>query len=170
MKKLLFYLLLISFSTFFFSCNTTDSSNQEFSGKLISATECKSFAISQNSQIDEDTPANLDCFEYSFSNGILKIKHINSGFNCCPGKLSAEITKTGNSITISEKEENAQCHCNCLYDFEYEFYGLAPQIYHIKFIEPYKLPEEPILEKDIDLSLNTQGKFCVERNHYPWIK
>lgn len=168
MKKIAYILLFAPFFTFFFSCNTTESNKQEFSGKLINASECKSFAISQNSQINGDIPANLDCFEYNFSNGILKIKHINSGFNCCPGKLSAEITKIGNSITITEKEESPQCHCNCLYDFEYELYGLEPQIYHIKFVEPYKLTEEPILEQDIDLSLNTQGKFCVERNHYPW--
>jgi len=168
MNKMVLYILFATIIMFFFSCNPTENNVPEFSAKLINTTDCKTFTILKNNKIEGDTPSNLDCFEYSFTNNVLLIKHINSGFNCCPGKLTADIIKTGNILEISEKEESPGCHCNCLFDFDYEIKGLGNTIYHIKFIEPYKLPYEQPLEADIDLSKNNQGKVCVERKHYPW--
>jgi hypothetical protein len=111
--------------------------------------------------------SNPDCIEYWYSNGNLRIKHVNAGFNCCP-VLDFAIHVDGNDIVIEEIEVAGYCHCLCLFDVIYEIQDLAPGVYHLLVIEPY-LPEgDPVLEFDMDLIGDPAGNYCVHRSAYPW--
>ena len=138
-------------------------------GRLISRTNCKS-SLPTNSQAAETSRvASQECVEYIFDGkSVLRLKHVNAGFNCCPGTVSADIQITGGEIRIREKESSSLCDCNCLYDLDYEFVGVAPGIYRILVIGPYQIESEPPLEFLIDLSGAASGSYCVERTHYPW--
>jgi hypothetical protein len=138
-------------------------------GRLISRTNCKS-SLPTNSQAAETSRvASQECVEYIFDGkSVLRLKHVNAGFNCCPGTVSADIQITAGGIRIKEKESSSLCDCNCLYDLDYEFVGVAPGIYRILVIGPYQIESEPPLEFLIDLSGAASGSYCVERTHYPW--
>jgi len=137
------------------------------SGTLVKSSECKQFTAA--AAISE-MPSDQDCLSYRYDGqGVLTLDHVNAGFNCCPGEISAEITIEGNTITITESEEGAYCDCNCLFDLEYRITGLDPGEYTIHVIEPYATgPEDEQLECTADLSTSPEGSCCVTRTHYPW--
>lgn len=157
--------LLAAFILFEFTmCKENSSSpvNQYSVGQLISYTDCKSFDV--NIMMDNH-PSNEECIEYEYNgSGILQLKHVNAGFNCCPGELNAVISVEGNVITISESEEEARCRCNCLYDLEYNIRDLNPGIYTIKIISPYS---DNIIF-NADFSSEAGNSYCEPRNEYPW--
>ncbi|OGU11673.1 MAG: hypothetical protein A2X61_05395 [Ignavibacteria bacterium GWB2_35_12] len=162
-----FALLILSY-TFFSGCEkTSDVSNGNPNGTLVKYTGCKN---TTGIAVSDTTPDNLDCIEYSFDNddGILRLKHINAGFNCCPGKLTADISINSDAIIINEKEQEAGCKCECLFDIDYEIKNLDSWTFRIVVVEPYRSVEEDVLEFDVDLKAQPSGKFCVERNNYPW--
>jgi hypothetical protein len=97
----------------------------------------------------------------------LSLKHINAGFNCCPGKLTCKVTQSGDSLVIEEFESQAGCNCNCLYDLDIEIKNVTTGKYHIRFIEPYGGEQEKIL-LDMNLEEHPAGTFCVTRKNYPW--
>jgi hypothetical protein len=136
-------------------------------GTLTNTTECKTFS---GPAFDAGMSSSESCLEYSYdaAERLLHLKHVNAGFNCCPGKLSSDILIEKNTITISEHESEAACRCNCLYDFTYEIRSLPPGSYHIVIVEPYRSPEDPELSVTIDLEAVPTGEFCVARLHYPW--
>ena len=68
---------------------------------------------------------------------------------------------------IEEKEEAAQCDCNCLYDLEIEIEGVEEQSYQINVFEPYAL-DQAKLSFSIDLKSEPSGSFSVIRKIYPW--
>jgi hypothetical protein len=162
-----FILLFLSYAVFTGCEKANDASNAEPKGVLVNYTGCKDDTIIT---VTDTTPNNLDCIEYNYNSikGILKLKHINAGFNCCPGKITADISINSDAIIINEKEEEAGCHCNCLFDIYYEFSNLDSWTFRIVIVEPYRPVEETVLEFDVDLMNNPTGKFCVERNNYPW--
>ena len=92
------FLLLVIFMT----CKT----NQSFQpvGSLVSYEGCKTFqnggGSSQSVNFIHDQ--NQDCVEFNyFGNNTLEMRHINAGFNCCPGKILAEIDILDDVIIIS---------------------------------------------------------------------
>jgi hypothetical protein len=97
------------------------------------------------------------------------LKHINAGFNCCPGDITAEIEFKGNLIIITESEQEQGCHCLCLFDLDYEVTNLSPGRYTIRVAEPYVEENDQVLEFTLELFSATSGNYCLERNNYPWI-
>jgi hypothetical protein len=110
-----------------------------------------------------------ECLEYDYDGrGTLVLKHVNSGFNCCPGELTADVTVIGKRIRIFEKEKEAGCHCLCLYDLDYRIENVAGGVYLVAFVCPYVEAHEEMLEVELDLSGPGNGRICVDREHYPW--
>jgi hypothetical protein len=138
------------------------------SGTLIHYTGCK--GLTKRSSIDSIS-SDQDCIEYYYDGeGVLELRHINAGFNCCPDDLLADITIVDNVITIEEKESLSNpCHCLCLFDLELQIINLEPGKYIISVIEPYIEPGDELLEFSIGLSISpSSGTYCVQRDHYPW--
>ncbi|MEW5993968.1 MAG: dockerin type I repeat-containing protein [Candidatus Zixiibacteriota bacterium] len=137
-------------------------------GGLIGYTGCKSLAAPSDS-----TPPNLDCIEYDYDgSSVLSITHVNSGFNCCPSRLEAEITIAGNVITIDESEvfdTVGPCYCLCLFDLDIEITSLTPGQYTIVVNQLYLDPGDEVHEFTIELTSSpSTGSHCIVRDHYPW--
>lgn len=138
-------------------------------GRLVGRTDCKGSAGLSSPARTGLRAAGTECVEYEYDGkSVLRLKHINAGFNCCPGTVSAEITVEGGEIRIREKESSSLCDCSCLYDVSYEFAGVALGIYHISVVGPYQNESDTPLEFRVDLIGAASGSFCVERTHYPW--
>lgn len=150
------HIFIILFVSFLFSCS--DKIDNE-DGKLISNTICK----------NEKTGTNETCVEYSYNKNTktLNLKHINTAFNCCPKALYTEVVKEGNIITIDESERTQDCNCMCLYDMEIEVYNLENETYTVKFKEPY-VADELEVTFQINLFQTPSGKYCLQRETYPW--
>ena len=141
-------------------------------GGIIEHTECKPEEEDDKgkiSTISSEYTSSQSCVEYSYDKNerILHLTHINAGFNCCPGELTADITNDGNIITITEAEEEAGCKCNCLYDLEIEVENVGEIEYILEFIEPYAGEHEELIFT-INLKESSTGVFSVKRDHYPW--
>ena len=136
-------------------------------GQLTSATDCKTF---NGPAVESLLSSSESCVEYTYdaAQKTLSLKHVNAGFNCCPGKLSAAISLEENIITIVEREREAGCHCNCLFDLTFEITDLKPGAYRIVMVEPYRHADDPALSFLVDLTAEPSGQTCVARVHYPW--
>lgn len=154
-RKLLIVLLIINV----FACDNRINTDD---GALITHTLCKN-------EKDLMYETNETCVEYSYDTAskTLNLKHINTGFNCCPEKLYCDISIEGDTIIIEESERKQDCNCLCLYDMEAEVYNVEAKSYIIKYIEPY-IGDYDELIFEIDLSVNISGNYCMERNNYPW--
>ena len=131
-------------------------------GELVDYTGCKSFAKAA-------PPPDSECVEYYYDgNGALSLKHVNTGFNCCPEEMIVFIYIEDNSITIDETEIDGICDCLCLFDMDYEIRALTPGEYRIVFVSPLLEQEDEPLEITLDLSGPISGSYCVYRSHYPW--
>jgi len=160
-SKILFFSLLI-----IVACTKTSEDDTVVSGKITKHTGCKMF---DQASATTDTSANQSCIEYNYTltEEKVNLKHINAGFNCCPGELHCSVTLSNDTITIEESESHANCDCNCLFDLDIEVSGIEAGEYFVKFIEPY-CGDQQKLEFSIDLSQSSNGIYCVERNQYPW--
>jgi hypothetical protein len=142
------------------------SQNGPIEGEVVSYTTCKEFKSTLQAG---DYNSNTSCVTYSYSsNGKkLSLKHINAGFNCCPGVLYCNIQVSGDSIIIREFEEAPQCNCNCLFDLNIMVTGVEKKNYIIKFDEPYCGDQQKLIF-DIDPGKTSSGEYCVTREIYPW--
>jgi len=113
--------------------------------------------------------AGRECLEYEYDGrSVLRLKHVDAAFNCCPGEVSAAIEISDGVVRIEERESSSLCDCNCLYDLSYEITGLAPGAVRISVVGPYQPEAGPPLEFVADLGRAASGTFCVERTVYPW--
>jgi len=153
----------LCFLTLIFSCNREN--NQKIEGSITYQSDCKSFKSSLTFDQEDDE----SCIEYDYDakSKILILKHINTGFNCCPEEITTEVKLIENTIQVFENEKEALCGCNCLFDIEIEITGIDSDIYYLKIIEPYCGDQEK-LEFEIDLRESGSGSYCVERTKYPW--
>ena len=124
-----------------------------------------------NSVISLDSTELDDCFELSYDRDeeILRIKHVNAAFNCCPEYVNVFYVMTDSTILIRERDFKGNCECLCLFTFEYEIMNVKANDYKIEIDEKYvrrSMDEEAIFE--IDLSSEEYGIFCFERSIYPW--
>jgi len=137
-------------------------------GELLASTNCKH----TQSQLNDIRAGNLiadDCVSFSYDgDGTLMIKHINAGFNCCPGRITAEIEINENRITIVEKESESGCHCLCLYDLDYKIENLPPGEYIFQIVEPYISAEDAPIEITLKLKSAIPWDYCFPRKNYPW--
>jgi len=151
------------------SCKEKAVSPQiQATGFLTNYEGCKSLATTSGLETSPHS-GNVECLEYQYDGqGHLTLKHINSGFNCCPKKIDASISLAEKAISIEEREEEQGCHCLCLFDVSYEFHELEPGTYLIEFRGPYVEEMDEKLRFDIQLYGQCSGAFCVARTHYPW--
>jgi hypothetical protein len=133
--------------------------------RLLDVSGCKEFATGIPMA---SAPSDVDCVEWWYVGGnTLHLKHVNAGFNCCP-VVDADIVVEGAAITVEEIEIEGNCYCLCLFDLEYKIENLAPAVYDLRFIEPYRPAEDPVLEVSLDLASSPSGRLCVSRSQYPW--
>jgi len=137
-------------------------------GILTDYEGCKTFATTTGLEGSLHSNA-TECIEYEYDgNAVLILKHINAGFNCCPGKIDATISVTENMIVVEDREEEQGCFCQCLYDLRYEILELAPGEYTIAVRGPYIEDTDERLIFNVQLFGAGSGTFCVNRTHYPW--
>jgi hypothetical protein len=150
----------------FISACETITPQTNFSGKLISHSDCKSGELSVVESVTTDT---LSCIEYKFNTGdnSLHLKHINSAFNCCPGEIFTSFKLSNDTIIVTESEREPGCKCNCLYDLEFEISGVTPKSYYFRIVEPY-VEEQKKLDFTVDFTKVKEGSVCVTRKIYPW--
>ena len=132
--------------------------------------DCKQFQANTSTPMDGYAADQHEyCIDYQYNgNNTLTLTHINAGFNCCPGEISADIQFNGNIVTITEREQEQGCKCLCLFDLDYEIANLAPGEYTLRIIEPYIEGNDQVLEFTLQLQSATSGSFCLPRNDYPW--
>lgn len=139
-------------------------------GVLIEYSGCKE-PVSLSSGY-ADSPMNQetgDCLVYSYDGeNTLKLTHMNAGFNCCPGRITASIDISGNLISIYEEEQEQACLCLCLYDLEYEIIGLKPGEYIVRLFGPHVNENNGVWDISLELFTPTQGTQCIDRGYYPW--
>jgi len=58
--------------------------NPDLTGEVVNNSDCKTF---KSASLTADVPDNQSCvaWTYDHSSDKLSLKHINAGFNCCPG-------------------------------------------------------------------------------------
>lgn len=138
-------------------------------GRLTARTGCKSVSPQGAQSAEPFQIENRECVEYDYDGkSVLLLRHVNAGFNCCPGEISASFLISGGEIRIKEKESSSLCDCLCLFDIAYEFVNLRPGLYRITVVGPYQPEGDPPLEFLADLGGPTSGAFCVDRTRYPW--
>jgi len=149
------------------SCSFFSDKSPE--GRLLRHSDCKSFIEGSHNLSNYDHPPSEECLEYHYDgHGVLTLKHINAGFNCCPGTISADIVFRPGEIIIKEKEASSLCDCNCLFDLDYQLIHIRPGVYRISVKGPYQPESDPPLEFVVSLTQPVSGTFCVPRSQYPW--
>lgn len=148
---------------FFFACKG-DEIIGPATGSLLRHTGCKE----ARSFSDGDAEFHEDCLEYRYADGTLYLNHGNAAFNCCPGEIAADFEFDGQTIRITEREAEAGCHCNCLFDLEMVVSSLSPGEYTLRVVEPYLTSADAPLTLSLLLENGTSGRFCVPRSQYPW--
>lgn len=167
-SKSLIIFIVISLFTFGSCAKNAVTPEVQSVGVLTSYEGCKSFAAVTGLEADLHGNA-IECIEYEYDGeAVLILKHINAGFNCCPGKIDATISVTKNMIVIEDKEEEQGCFCRCLFDLRYEILDLKPGEYTIAVRGPYIEETDERLIFNVELSGPSSGTFCVNRMHYPW--
>ena len=141
------------------------------SGTLLRSNGCKQFLTNASGQMDGYVPGpHEDCIEYRYNGkDTLVLMHINAGFNCDPGEITADIEFNGNVITITERESQQGADCLCLFDVDYEIINLSPGEYTLRVTGLYVHADDRILEFPLQLLSETSGNYCLPRSYYPWI-
>ena len=151
----------------FWSCKTGTGETAEMAVTFLGYDGCK---LVPDSELDNLRQTRMrECLEYTYDGrGTLLLKHVNSGFNCCPGELTADVTVEVNRIRIVEREQEAGCHCLCLYDLDYRVENVLAGGYVVEFVCPYVEAHEPVMEVMLNLLEPASGQICMDRDHYPW--
>ena len=152
-------------------CKKSSDVEQFPAGVLLQSNGCKQFLADAAGQLENFAPGPYeDCLEFHYNGtDTLVLKHINAGFNCCPGEITAEIYFHSSLITITEREQEHGCDCLCLFDLDYEVVDLVPGVYTLRIIEPYVEEGDQVLELTLELWSATSDTFCLQRDYYPWI-
>ena len=111
--KTLPFLFIIFFLTNCKKNNTDehDVSKNETVLKDTTFSDCKNH---KNNSSEQET------FSLKFINSNeFGVKHKNTIFNCCPGKLYVVSGFSGDSILINEKSTETSCYCQCPYDINF---------------------------------------------------
>lgn len=162
--------LIFVFSIMFHGCSVEVTTPETESISVLTTYEgCKTFPAISSSAGSDPHGSNVECITYEYNDeGLLMLTHINSGFNCCPGKITADIVVLGNKISVEEKEQEQDCFCQCLFDVTYEVHELAPGDYTLEINGLYIDDTNEKLRFDVSLTTPNSGTFCVIRTQYPW--
>ena len=166
MKRTHFLLIVILSTVVILLAACDEKESLPITFGLTNSPECKN--IDKSAAFNEKADS-LSCIEYTYNSEskTLILKHINAGFNCCPGKISFDATFSNDTLIIEESETSSLCDCSCLYDLEMEFKNFTDQNFQIKIIEPYLGNCEEINFR-IDLKSDKNGEWCSVRKSYPW--
>jgi len=111
------------------------------------------------------------CIEYEYAaDRCLRIRHIDTPFNCCPESMGADVEVNGAYITITLWQEFGPlggCTCLCLFDMEYEVRDLPMGTYILDINEAYTMGEK--IRTTLVLDGPAGGTRCWERTGYPWV-
>jgi hypothetical protein len=144
---------------------TRTSQDISAGGTLVETIGCKQW---NGEAAGDGISANQDCIRYEYmGGGLLLIKHINAGFNCCP-EIRAMVNVRADSLIIIEREIAGLCDCLCLFDLHYQILGLDPGVYRVTVFQEYLDQDDEPLDFSMDLISSSSGEHCVERDHYPW--
>ncbi|MBT7143349.1 MAG: hypothetical protein HN894_08415 [Bacteroidetes bacterium] len=162
--------ILVLIATIIFSliagCEEKTESTQESS--LTSFDGCK---YTKSVALVDSFPNDETCIQYFMEGNTLIFKHINAGFNCTPDNILAEISISNNLIVIEENQElSMPSDCKCLYDLEMQITNVDIDAYTVKVFEAYPAAPDDLIEFDLNLSLNTTGTYCLERDTPPWVE
>jgi len=134
----------------------------------VTHSDCKNSNLkAREGSCDFGSDSSCVCYNYNSQDRKLIIKHVNAGFNCCPGEIYCDIDIKKDTIFLEESEQKAQCKCDCLYDVDITVFDIKRQKYVISLREPY-IGDQKRIVFEIDLTSNETGVFCVERTSYPW--
>jgi len=169
LSKRTHFILILIFLLLLFGCKEKVTAPESIAFGILSMYEgCKTFVTTSGSG-SSPHGINEECIEYEYDGeGFLILKHINSGFNCCPEKIAADIFVSGNIIYIEERELEQGCFCQCLFDVKYEVRDLEPGEYTIEIKAPYIIAPDEEMKFNVPLYGSCSGTFCVTRTHYPW--
>lgn len=169
LSKRTHFILILILLFLFFGCREKVTAPESIAFGILSTYEgCKSF-VTTSSSGSNTHGINEECIEYEYDGEeLLVLKHINSGFNCCPEKIAADIFVTGNMIYIEERELDQGCLCQCLFDVKYEVHDLKPGEYTIAVKAPYTVESDEEMKCNVSLYGSCSGTYCVSRAHYPW--
>jgi hypothetical protein len=134
-------------------------------GALLESVGCKTAEGDMEAQL----ASGEECLEWDLNGRVLSLTHVDAAFNCCPESLTAEVLIDGSSITVIEGEvfdDGGECDCICLFDLHIAVYDLTPDVYTVSVSGPYS--PEP-LDTTIDLVAQPTGRYCEDREVYPWI-
>jgi hypothetical protein len=158
-------LLLATLAMITAGCKSSEEGEAGPVGTLLRYGDCKNWPAAGTPGTTRGSDQR--CIEYRYDGRKLELKHVNAGFNCCPGDIGAEIRVAGNVITITEREAAAGCHCLCLFDLDMLIEDLPAAEYFIQVHEPYIRDGEP-LQFSVRLAAGTSGAYCRPRTDYPW--
>ena len=133
-------------------------------GHLVNMSACKNLDLAADGGIKD---RDQDCIQYTYEDKTLRLKHVNTAFNCCPD-VEATVLVRGDSIFIVEHEIQGDCRCLCLYDLDYEIRHLEVGSCRVLVSQEYLLEGDEPLEFAMDLLSSPSGTYCVKRDHYPW--
>jgi hypothetical protein len=143
-------------------CESYDACPPAPGGRLVKWSDCGGFAEGGGAG---GASSREECLRWSFSSGVLSLRHEDLGLSCCVD-VAATVSFDGGTIEIAESEDpwpDGPCRCLCLYDADYEVTGLAPGPYLIRLTGSLGG-----LEAVIDLSEGPSGSRCEERPNDPW--
>ena len=125
MKKLFIYLLLL-ITVALNSCKK-EFPDDPLSLDKLSISDCKTEGNNTNGTYPEYiTIKTVNDYYLLFS-------HINSIFNCEPGKITVSVEIRSDTISVNEAEESSLANCICPYDLEFRLGPLEYGIYPVRF-------------------------------------
>ena len=126
------------------------SSNDTLAVKDLSVSDCKNKGDSEKG-IDSEyiTIKTVD-------DSYLTVNHINSMFNCQPGKITIAINISGNEISIDENESTSLANCLCQYDIDFKLGPLQYGTFILKFQKGGQIFKEYIIDfqKSTDIRID----------------
>jgi len=133
----IFSLVAIFFMVFLTHTTCYDANEAIGSGQVTGFSQCTDF---KKTKSNDSVPRTRACiiYKYNDESESLVLEHINACFNCCSGKITAEVNVLDSEVTIIEKEQQEYaCTCKCLMDTKIEIIDLPKGEYRIEVVEPY---------------------------------
>lgn len=96
----------------------------------------------------------------ALAGGYLHLRHVNAVFNCCPGRIKADVSVEGNTISIVESETDPQCKCICDYDLDFNLGPLSNNKDYTLIFSRYK---RELVRFTIKYSPSLEGKVDIKR-------
>ena len=155
MKRILMALFALFFLIGGAGCDR-DNPNEEIKIEDFSYQGCKEIVTNFTKSADKE-----EYIEYrAIADGYLDIKHVNAVFNCCPGRIKADVSVEGNIFNIVESETDPQCKCICDYDIVFKIGPFSNNKEYTLIFSRYK---RELVRFTIKYKSSLEGKVVIER-------